>query len=291
MKKNCYSAFRNLKAAVRMIVLAYFVQPLFCQEVWFEGNFSSPQWQQAFTSAGLPTEASAAVNIEDITGVDGIKVNGHYCYTDDLLCPCLENQQEFYPYAFRFRYANGANTYIEFPEVDGAGTLYLHVRNVSPETATRFIVQRWDETGWASVETFSSRPSQELDAFGTADELFSYNFNVPEGTPARIRVTKYPSDVRFLYIFKYRLERYSEGSDIHSVFTDHINAYVSGRIVYISSFKKGIRIELTDLSGRTVFVTEPDADRISLPDNLQKGIYLLKLSSGTEYLIKKVRIE
>ncbi len=288
----------NKKLLIPFVIAFFSFSAAFAQEVWFEEDFSSDTWQSAFSDKLLDTSQNPLPGLPGPgenrgfpTGEEfnGFKFDGALVQVSvaESSLPCVDNPNDYHTYAFRLR--SSGTSYIEFPTQENAGTIYIHTRcGNATNTGSFYLDKKNSLDAWENLQSFTVQPSNDLkdnDGNIVLDEVISYSFNISE--PVTLRISR---NNRFVSIYKIRLEKYTENS-ISSTFADNVNAYVSNKTAYISGGYTDLDLTLTDLSGRNIFQAKVNGNQVNLPENLQKGVYVLQLSGTDGKLTKKIIIE
>jgi len=279
------------------------------QEVWFDVNFSSDEWLDAFKSAtqvDLGTINSGAMWDNGGTNIPvPVTVSGdNFIFNSPVWresAPFTSICDKTFEYGIRFR-ANNTMSYIEFPKTDNAGRLMLYVAHgsdaASPNTGNVYV-----EVG--GRENISD--DEEIDAFGDWKTMPEHIWDVPwsaeKNTDVRLTYdldTDEPVALRiqrskgtFMRVYRILLGKYgselTDNTSIPAVLPDNIDFKVINRMVCLSKSLINGKIYVYDILGRQLLSQDVNSDKIPL-NNLKSGIYIIKLTDGQDRIIKKVTI-
>lgn len=174
-------------------------------------DFSSLLWINAVeaVAGSLP---AAGGNVELVNGdgskdvsINDYQINGFYqrSSSTEVALGCSENSDGKHEYGFRIRNGASAVSYLQFPKVENAGTLYLHIRNSNGSTTTSLYLQKYDEIlkEWETVETMSVIGNTSHS--NSTDLLYTCEINSPDSIQLRL----YRGGTTFINIFEVALTK------------------------------------------------------------------------------------
>ncbi|MCL2598174.1 MAG: T9SS type A sorting domain-containing protein, partial [Paludibacter sp.] len=122
------------------------------------------------------------------------------------------------------------------------------------------------------------------------DVVLTYDINVNEPVALRIQRSK----GTFMRIYRIVLGKYgselTDNTSIPAVLSNDIDFKVINRTVYLSKSLTDGKIYVYDILGRQLLSRDVNSDKISL-NNIDRGIYIMKLISGQIKKTKKVIIQ
>ncbi|MCL2598171.1 MAG: T9SS type A sorting domain-containing protein, partial [Paludibacter sp.] len=279
------------------------------QDVWFDVNFSSDEWLDAFKSATQVDPVSINSGAMWDNGGTNIPVpvtvsGDNFIFNSPVWresAPFTSVCDKMFEYGIRFR-ANNTMSYIEFPKTDNAGRLMLYVAHgsdaASPNTGNVYV-----EVG--GRENISD--DEEIDAFGdwkttpehiwdvawsgekNTDVRLTYDFDTDEPVALRIQRSK----GTFMRVYRILLGKngsaLTDNTSIPAVLSNNIDFKVINRTVCLSKSLINGKIYVYDILGRQLLSRTVDSDKIPL-NNLKSGIYIVKLTDGADGIIKKIKL-
>jgi hypothetical protein len=90
--------------------------------------------------------------------------------------------------------------------------------------------------------------------------------------------------------YKLKVEKYDNStSDVErGMYYDDISIAIFGRTIHVYGMKNHFDFSLFDVAGNEVFQIKNIQQHVMLPENVEKGVYVAKLSDNTGNYIKKM---
>jgi len=255
-------------------------------ETWFDVDFNTDEWLDAFNDAGYDFRATAAGNPVTFS-TDDVSVNDFIFNANGYKegAPFTSVCERDFQYSIRLRQQK-TPTYIEFPEVANAGKITLYVQNPNTSgTANSLSLQKKNEDGdWDPLFQWSV-PALNLLSPSSDYEL---NYRIDTREPVSLRI--YREEDRFLKVFRMILEKYDTGSSIKSSNLEKIDLSVTGKTLFLSGIVNNADLSVFDLTGKQVFACRVNSDKIDL-QNIDAGIYIVKLIAEQGEITRKVVVK
>ena len=271
------------------------------KDVWFDVDFSSERWLDAVSStmqtAGknpydprtiASNSALETGGIDIPVTVENIKFN---CPVWRDAAPFTSISGETFEYSIRMRANQNKVSYIEFPVMENAGRMVLYVAHGSdasvPNQNNIFIELGQRENASSDWQT-SHTWDVPWDHLPNTDVRLIYDINIDEPVALRIQRQK----GTFMRIYRVMLGKYGSElkSSMNATASDTIDFKVINRTVYLSKTVTNAKIYVFDISGRQVFMQHVNTDNVSL-NNMNPGIYVLKLIAEQGEIIKKIMVQ
>lgn len=264
---------------------------LFSQKILFDEDFNTTEWLDAFAeyltgTLGVPTDLrtapdNTAYDLGTAATIKGYVFNGPVRRQDPSFTSVCSRT---FNYCFRMR--NGGASFLEFPEVVNAGKMSIYVRNENATTANVLNLQSTDELDvWNNITQWNV---PGFDSYPGTDFLLTYDINT-SGT-VKLRIQR--QQARFLQIYRIVLEEYVDVSTSvgNSSFEKQVGLTVDNKTVHFTQIITDASLSVCDISGRQVFKTNVNDDKISL-NQLNPGVYIVKLQALQGELTQKVIIK
>ncbi len=281
-----------------ILLLCCISSRLAAQEIWVDEDFSSDEWTREFEDAGMTNPGTGVVEISaayvnhlfkkgeygGIPGEQGYRIAKAYWSGAFIENPTKGIDGREITHAVRMTNA-AEDSYIELPALKNAGKIFIYVRNSNSNTATRFDLQKQapSGSGWEDITSFSAVGANQLTE--SLDELHSYELNTDQ--PVKLRIYRNKLD-RNINIFRIKIEKYGVDNAIQSATLDATDVWCDGKTIHLASLLKDSQLYLYDLSGRKILQSPVDSNLFTLPDALNKGIYILQIFSNEGSVSKKV---
>ena len=265
------------------------------QEVWFDVNFNSEEWIDAFTTAlgqdirtmvaGDPNtdvnNNSAWIETPNGTIVNDFKFNGNFFREKFTIA-----SEAGYDYDYAFRLRNNNETYIEFPELENAGKITVYARNQNADTDSRLNLQTKDEEGnWINEPPLIRWEIPGNNAYPTGDFMLTFNINSPNPIPLRF----HRSQPRFVSIHRFIVEKYEDPNGINNSHKTSIFD-IQDNTVYLSQPLKHVSLSVYDITGMQILHTMLSSFSTHL-NITQSGVYIVKVESEFGTQVKKINIQ
>lgn len=184
--------------------------------------------------------------------------------------------------AIAYRFRNSGTSFMEFPEMAGAGTITMHVRNANNSAATTLTLEQYLSGNWNVIHIFNLRGKNAYSAT-SVDEVLSYKIDSPN--PVKLRLTR---GDRFISLLRVDITAFGEDiSAVPEVFAKKI--IIKGNTLTLNNLD-GKQLQVYNLSG--VLMKEITHTRslesIVFPD---KGAYVLRFCDNKSALSTKVLIQ
>lgn len=174
--------------------------------------------------------------------------------------------------AVAFRLNNNITSMIELPELDGADSISLHVRNGNQTSTTNVALEKMVDGVWQQIHVFNLR---SWNAFpGYRDEVVSYNINA--GAPVKLRLINNVAPNRYMNL--YRVDITSKSPTGLNTGKAERSIKVYGRRIMCEHPAK---VNIYNITGILQLSVDIDKE-YELPATMSSGIYILK--SKTEII-------
>ncbi len=208
-------------------------------------------------------------------------------------------------YLLRLNSEQDKDASLELPELENVKKITLHVRNRNDKLATAVNLDKYDSgtKKWTTVETKSMPQYTNFDGAGTKmttiDYVLTYDFT--SENPVKLRISKTKTENRYISIFKIKVEKIVEEEDeeddgpngptsIQRTKND-VSVSISGKTLSVSGTTVYSDCSLFDLTGKEIFRLKDAGQQITLPESIQNGVYVLKLSGENVLpLTKKIHL-
>ena len=260
---------------------------VFAQELWISEEFSSARWEEELVRLNpgytTPTETTGA-------GSRFLNLNstdlyfGKYLLVGDIEClpvlPCplgLEFTHQYKDVAVGFRIARSTEGRIEFPEIQNAGKITLHIRNGNGTLPTQLGLEKFDNGSWVKIHTFDLLPNNTITESGFRDEVLMYEIN--SSAPIKLRVINNVADpLRFMNLYRVDVAAI-ETTSVPAVSTIPFN--VIGRRMIAD---RPTHITLYNLLGALVYETNI-VKEVEIPASVGNGLFIVRSEFGSQKIM------
>jgi arylsulfatase len=266
---------------------------------WLNEDFTSVSWMSLIHDLkGLPTNTPGYISVGTTTPDTIASPNGLNLIFDNCEYFKFNSVQDgyglptsdgdgLYDYVLRLFYNYDAQTSIELPELMDVGKVTMHTRNRNGTTSTKAILQKYENNNWVSLDTIIIPPYTNPQMQKT-DTVMSFSYR--SSLPTKLRVTKDKAENRYVNFYKLKVEKYDNStSDVErGMYYDDISIAIFGRTIHVYGMKNHFDFSLFDVAGNEVFQIKNIQQHVMLPENVEKGVYVAKLSDNTGNYIKKM---
>ncbi len=256
--------------------------------LWLDVDFSSEEWLDAFEEA-LGTDIRTASGDPATIGLADGTVVKDFVFNGNLLkepSGFTSVSGKSFQYAIRLR--NNSATYIELPELENAGKIYVYVRNENESVESVLNLQYKNAEGsWTSANSLvrwivPGYLNYEEEAY---DMELSYEIN--SESPVKLRLHR--NEARFMRIYAIKVEKYDAGGSVSvpSTFDKDIHLTVNNKTLLLSQTIDNANLVVYDFSDRQVFNRNINSHKVDLND-LNGGVYIVKIVAEQRELSQKI---
>ena len=279
------------KLTILLVAVSLFTNVMAQDNVWFDVDFSSTEWLDAFKATGYDFTAASPGQPTNMGNaavtVNNFKVNGNgFREASPITSVCGKE----FEYSVRLR--QNAETYIEFPEVANVSKVTVYVQNPNTDDYSNnntLTLQKKNGENWNDADYPGIIPPLKflLDYEGTSDyELVFEDLNIDE--PVTLRIWR--NESRFQKVFRIIVEKYDESSSVKSSLRDKTDIAVDRKTLFLSGNVSNDSLSIFDLVGKQVYNCKVNSDKIDLQD-INTGVYIVKLNTEQGEITQKVIIE
>jgi hypothetical protein len=262
---------------------------VYAQETWFDEDFNTTEWLDAFTEVlsadgtirDIRTSQEIAFDLGSDFEIKNFVFNGPIRRQEPAFVSVCGRT---FQYCFRMRH--NKITYVEFLEVENAGKIHVYVRNENVGTDSHLNLQMQDEhDSWDNTLVTWSVPGNLFYQNGASDMVLTFDINIE--TPVKLRL--YRLEERFLQIYRIVVEKY-EPSSVRSTFKDEVKLSITDKTLVLSESLAGAEMSIYNFIGKQVLTRTVVSNEMSL-QQLETGIYIVKLKSPEGELVQKIVIK
>jgi len=172
--------------------------------------------------------------------------------------------------AIAFRLANtGSSSYMEFPTMNNAGNITLHVRNGNSTADGKITLQKYDAEDWTTITELPVKFANSYNAT-SIDEVISYPVNLNEEVKLRIH-----GGDKFVQVFRVDVTPFGI-SGLNNFKSEFFS--LQGRKLTV---RQPTKISLYNTMGALIYekIIEHETE---LPAQIGNGIFLAKTGMGTQ---------
>jgi hypothetical protein len=177
-------------------------------------------------------------------------------------------------HAIAYRFRNSGTSFMEFPEMAGAGTITVHVRNANNTVATTLTLEQYAGGSWSAIHTFNLKAKNDYST-SSVDEVLSHV--IGSSTPVKLRLNR---GDRFISLLRVDITAFGE-TGLKRLTAGSLK--VAGRML---TAETPTQIALYNLMGIKVFETFINRE-IMIPSSVGNGIFLIRSAD----IVQKVMLK
>jgi len=175
--------------------------------------------------------------------------------------------------AIAYRFTNSGNlSYLEFPKMNSAGKLTIHVRDCNATTDSKLTLQQYIDEDWTTITELPVHKANDYNVT-SIDEVITYPININSEVKLRIH-----GGDKFIQIFEVKIENFNQ-TGLNKLAL--LPFKITGRRLMVSQPSK---ISVYSMIGVLLFEKLIE-NEIVLPESMGYGLFIVKTGLNTQKIV------